>query len=251
MEFDEDYKEILPPQELKDYIKYFWFYQHQKEDFEFTVLPDACFDLVIDFEDGILQNIFLTGVWTSPQKITVTKGTSLFAVRFKLLSGEYLFGMKMKNLPGAITVLPKNFWEIQSNCMGNFEDFSSYISGFLQANIEANMQIDDRKQKLFDLIYHQKIYRVHEISEKISWSPRQINRYFNCQFGFPLKTFIRMARCQVSYQDIANGRLYPSSEHTDQAHFIKEIKKYTDTTPKQLYKNENDRFIQLSPLKKR
>lgn len=32
----------------------------------------------------------------------------------------------------------------------------------------------------------------------------------------------------------------------DQAHFIKEIKKYTEKTPRELSKNENVRFLQLA-----
>ena len=40
--------------------------------------------------------------------------------------------------------------------------------------------------------------------------------------------------------------LSPQTDYFDQAHFIKEIKKYTGTTPKELHKNKNDRFLQLS-----
>jgi AraC-like DNA-binding protein len=42
----------------------------------------------------------------------------------------------------------------------------------------------------------------------------------------------------------------PQEDYFDQAHFIKEIKKYTGTTPKELHKNENVRFLQLSTVGK-
>ena len=48
--------------------------------------------------------------------------------------------------------------------------------------------------------------------------------------------------------DISKGLLYPQKDFFDQAHFIKEVKKYTGTTPKELYKNKNDRFLQLSRI---
>ncbi len=133
----------------------------------------------------------------------------------------------------------------------DFEKFSSYIANHIISILSKLKDLDNRKVKLFDLIYNKGIYIVNELSKKVSWSSRQINRYFNTQFGFPLKKFLNIVRCHHSYEKIANGDLYPSTNYTDQAHFIKEIKKYTDNTPKELHKNDNDRFIQLSPLKKK
>ncbi|MGL5890192.1 MAG: AraC family transcriptional regulator, partial [Bacteroidia bacterium] len=69
--------------------------------------------------------------------------------------------------------------------------------------------------------------------------------YFNSRFGFPLKEFLKIVRCNASYKDIAGGNLSPQKNFFDQAHFIKELKKYTGKTPKELYKNENGRFLQL------
>jgi len=56
--------------------------------------------------------------------------------------------------------------------------------------------------------------------------------------------------CNASYSDISEGNLFPQEDYFDQAHFIKEIKKYTGTTPKELYKNENVRFLQLLKVEK-
>ena len=61
-----------------------------------------------------------------------------------------------------------------------------------------------------------------------------------------LKEFLKIVRCNSAYKNISNGNLSPQTDYFDQAHFIKEIKKYTGTTPKELHKNKNDRFLQLS-----
>ncbi|MFZ1582238.1 MAG: hypothetical protein WAT26_13895, partial [Saprospiraceae bacterium] len=63
-----------------------------------------------------------------------------------------------------------------------------------------------------------------------------------------LKEFLKIVRCHATYQNISNGNLNPSTHFFDQAHFIKEIKKYTGVTPKELSKNKNDRFLQLSKV---
>lgn len=244
-----NYKEIHTNDKLNAFVKYFWRYEHAGEDTEYTILPDACFDLVVDFENNILQNIYLTGIWTGPVKLTVTKGATLLAVRFKISASEYLLNREIKSLLNSMTILPRDFWNIHLAKSTEFERFASDLSNQMISIINNHPDIDNRKLKLFNLIYSEQFHTVNELSEKTGWSNRQINRYFNQQFGFPLKTLLSMVRCHASYPHIVEGKLYPEKEYTDQAHYIKEIKKYTENSPGQLYKNENDRFLQLSAFK--
>lgn len=241
-----NYTEIHTDGILTTFVKYFWRYEHSGEDVEYTILPDGCFDLVVDFENNVLQNIYLTGIWTKPIKTTVTKGTTLLAVRFKIIASEYLLKIGIKLILNSMTILPKDYWNIDSAKSTEFEKFAYNLSKLMVSILNHQPEIDNRKLKLFYLIYSEKYHNVNELSEKVAWSRRQINRYFNQQFGFPLKTLLNIVRCNASYPNIVKGQLYPELEYTDQAHYIKEIKKYTDNSPKQLYKNENDRFLQLS-----
>ena len=91
--------------------------------------------------------------------------------------------------------------------------------------------------------------KVQELSEKVSWSSRQINRYFTQQFGLSLKAFCKILRFRASLEHIAQGKLFPELNFTDQTHFIKEIKKFAGVVPKELLKNTNDRFILLSVMR--
>lgn len=93
------------------------------------------------------------------------------------------------------------------------------------------------------------IYLIREISEKVFWTSRQINRYFNLTFGISLKEYLNIIRSNQTFKDIANKKLAPQNKYLDHSHFIKEIKRYTGVTPKELYKNKNDRFLQLSTIK--
>ena len=83
------------------------------------------------------------------------------------------------------------------------------------------------------------------------WSSRQINRYFNRIFGISLKAYCNIFRFKSSLNDIKNGELFPTLNFADQTHFIKEVKKMSGVTPKELSKNENDRFILLSSMSKK
>jgi AraC-like DNA-binding protein len=243
------YKEVPASGTLKPFVKYFWKYEHAFEDTEYTILPDACFDMVVDFEYDVLQNIYLTGLWTKPVNVTVTKGTTLLAVRFKIIAAECLFKREVKSILNSMTVLPKEYWSINLAKSTEFEKFSSDLSDLMTSILKQQRPIDDRKLKLFNYIYNEEVQNVRELSEKVVWSSRQINRYFHKQFGVSLKTLLNIVRCNAAYPHIVEGRLYPEKEYTDQAHYIKEVRKYTDNSPGQLYKNENDRFLQLSAFK--
>ncbi len=246
-----DYKEIHPNGSLNAFVKYFWRYEHSGEDVEYTLIPDACFDLVVDFENKVLQNIYLTGIWTKPINMTVTKGTTLLAVRFKMIASEYLLKIGLKALLNSMTILPKDFWDIHNVKCTALEKFASDLSETMVRLLNEQAKLDHRKLKLFEFIYSEEFLTVSELSERVGWSSRQINRYFNAQFGISLKKLINIVRCNACYPSIVEGNLFPEKAFTDQAHYIKEIKKYTEKSPGQLFKNQNDRFLQLSVLKAR
>jgi AraC-like DNA-binding protein len=114
----------------------------------------------------------------------------------------------------------------------------------------STKNIDSRKKKLFELIYSSNgSMPVKELSEQVFWSSRQINRYFNQQFGISLKAYCRLLRLGSSFKHISEGRLFPEQAFTDQNHFIKEVKKYAGVTPKELSKNKDDRFMDITAIK--
>jgi AraC-like DNA-binding protein len=89
---------------------------------------------------------------------------------------------------------------------------------------------------------------VKELSEKVFWSSRQINRYFQQTFGISLKAYCNIFRFKSSLNHIKKGKLFPELNYADQNHFIREVKKMSGVTPKELSKNQNDRFILLSAI---
>jgi AraC-like DNA-binding protein len=143
--------------------------------------------------------------------------------------------------------LPDNFWDFSENDLNYFDSFCQKATGAIRQRIAK--KTDDRKRKLFDLIYTTNgAMSVSELSEKVSWTSRQINRYFNQQYGISLKVYCNILRFRASFQQIKEGKLFPEQNFVDQSHFIKEIKKLSGVAPKELSLNKNDRFIQLSTL---
>jgi AraC-like DNA-binding protein len=131
--------------------------------------------------------------------------------------------------------------------MDDLKDFEVFCHKATQKiNTILPTQIDERKRSLFKLIFETNgEIRVKELAEQIAWSPRQINQYFNQRFGVSLKSYCNILRFQASLQHIKEGKLYPQLNYTDQSHFIKEIKKLSGVSPKELSKNKNSRFLQF------
>ncbi|MEN2412937.1 AraC family transcriptional regulator [Flavobacterium mesophilum] len=241
-----NYKEIKPDGFLANFVQCFWYYETTDAETHHTILPDGYFDLIGEFENDVLTTLELTGIWTQPKDIVIPKNVKFFAIRFKLLAVEYLFKKELKSILDTSINLPFDFWNFDRYKSDEFERFASEISAKLEASLKHLNQIDNRKLKLFEIVYQQKVKTVSELSNHIFWNSRQINRYFSSQFGIPLKEFLKIVRCNASYDEISNGNISPQTDFFDQAHFIKEIKKYTGVTPKELSKNKNDRFLQLS-----
>lgn len=241
------YKNIKIDGFLSNFINCFWEYNNYENDIEFTILPDGYFDLIFEIKNRKVSNVLLTGIWTKQINVTVKENTKLIGIQFKLIASEYIFKESIKPIINSETILPSDFFCAQNLPLDDLEKFTKSLSEEIHCGIKKLKEIDNRKFKLFNIIYEQKgDINVKRLSENISWSSRQINRYFNQQFGFSLKTFSNILKCKSSYPDIANGQLHPRKDYYDQSHYIKEVKRYTGSTPKELYRNENDRFLQLS-----
>ncbi|MDO4230404.1 MAG: AraC family transcriptional regulator [Capnocytophaga sp.] len=243
------YREIPATGYLSHFVKEFWEYADVDTCVEHTILPDGVFDLIVEFSGGKINLVKLTGIWTHPINVKNEKTTHYFGIRFKLLAVEYLLNEEIKSILNTSKNLPLSFWNIASYSQNDFEKFVKTSSEKILELVQKQ-EIDSRKFKLFDLIYQNLGFSVEEISQKIGWSDSQINQYFNQQFGFSLKAFQNIIRCNASYEDIAQGDLFPNEHFYDQSHFIKEIKKHTQTTPLKLYKNQENRYLQIETKKK-
>lgn len=246
------YLEKEPNTHLTNFVKCFWFSDSQEAEGEHTVLPDGYFDLIYCFSGAMHKRVFLTGTWTKPIDVPYGMHTRHFGVRFKLLASEYIFNIPIQSIIDTSLDLQLDYWTEGQDIFASFDLFASHMEKVLNVMIPEPDSIDSRKFKLFQLLYecHGNI-GVNELSEQVGWSSRQINRWFNAWFGLPLKTFANILKCHAAYKSIAKGEFKPVGDYYDQSHFIKEVKRFTGTTPKVLHENKNVRFLQLSTQKKK
>ena len=246
MDNDLEYKIIKPGKPLSDFVDSFWFLHNQSDSKkETTGLPDGRIDLSLFKSATEPFSIVLLGVGTQYAQATIPGNTLMFVVSFKLLAVEYIFRETIADIADSGKILPADFWDFNADDLGNFDNFCEKASEKIQSLLPKEM--DERKRKLFELIYATNgAITVKELSEKVFWSSRQINRYFNQQYGISLKTYCNILRFRASLEHIAQGKLFPKEDFFDQTHFIKEIKKFSGALPKELSQNKNDRFILLS-----
>lgn len=245
------YRVLQPDSLLSNFVESFWMLaNHSETKHEIVILPDGRFDIIFSYAANEPYHVMQMGLGTEPDKNSIPPKSVMFAISFKLLAIEYLLDMKAASLLNNARPLPANFWGITKDDLDDFDLFCRKVSEKMLSIIKPG--IDGRKQQLFELIYSSNgSLPVKELSQKVYWSSRQINRYFNEQFGISLKAYCNILRFRASLPHIKKGKLFPELNFTDQNHFIKEIKKFSGVVPKELSQNQNDRFILLSALPKK
>lgn len=215
---------------------------------EVILMPDGRVDLFFMQSELAPFHITLIGLETVPEERIIPPHTLAFKVSFKPLGVEYILKTSIADFLNSGKILPEGFWDINADDLKDFDAFHQKI--VFKLNELLPIEIDERKRQLFDLIYASNgEIKVKALSDEIAWNSRQINRYFNKQFGLSLNSFCKILRFKASLQHIAKGKLFPELNFTDQTHFIKEIKKFSGVVPSELLKNKDDRFILLSVLK--
>jgi len=244
------YKFVRPEKSISGFVESLWMINNQSDsEKNIVVLPDGRIDLFFSKSSTEAFQITLMGIGTKPDQTKIKPRALMFAISFRPLAVEYIFHVRISNLLDSARFLPADFWNFSATDLDDFDLFCQKASLKIQDLLPKEM--DNRKQKLFGLIYESGgSLSVKELSEKVYWSSRQINRYFNQQYGISLKAYCNILRFRESLDHIALGRLFPEQDFTDQAHFIKDIKRFSGVVPTELSRNKNDRFILLSALRK-
>ena len=228
---------------LTEFVNCFSSLQNFSNEQEAVIIPNGKIDLIFSKTKDNQLLIALLGLETKP-KYTNHDVTNFYSVSFNPIAIEYIFNQSIADIINTGKMLPNNFWDFSIDDMNDFDTFCEKITQKIASLLPE--KIDERKQKLFQLIFASNgEISIQELSEKIFWSQRQINRYFNQQFGLSLKAYCKILRFQASLPHIKDGKLFPQFNFTDQSHFIKEIKQFSGVSPKELHKNKNDRFLQF------
>ncbi len=238
------YNFIKPAQELVDFVDRFSSLQNLSNNSDGVIIPNGRIDLLFSKTTDNQFQVTLMGLETKSKSMPKLNISAFFAISFNPLAIEYILQHSIADILNSGKILANDFWDFSIDDLEDFDKFCKKAAQKIKSILPK--EIDERKKKLFELIFSTNgEMSIKELSEEVHWSERQINRYFNQQLGISLKAYCSILRFQASLPHIKEGQLFPQLNFTDQSHFIKEIKKLSGVSPKELFKNENDRFLQF------
>jgi AraC-like DNA-binding protein len=248
---DIEYREMPPPAALAAFVESFWMLvNHADTEQPMVLIPDGRIDVFFSHSATAPYQVTLRGLDTRPSAQVVPPRRPVFAISWKLLAAEYLLSVRLADLLESGCQLAPDYLGMSESDLLDFDGFCAKAA--IQIEQQLPTEIDARKRKLFDLLYASNgALTVEALADAAGWSSRQINRYFTQMFGLSLKAYCTILRFRAALPQLKAGRLFPEENFTDQAHFIREIKKYAGVVPKELARNKDDRFIQLSALPKK
>ena len=244
---------INPSPALAEFVHSYWETANQTDEpCQFTIFPDSFFKVIFYLAKGKITAYFLTGLWPKETEITIPPRAKVYGVKFKILAPEYIFNHEMASLLQTHRELNLDFWNLNSFDFSSFEKIVEQIEVVLLEKLKSSNEVTGNKLQLSQLLYKTNgDLSAEEVSNQIAWSNRQINRYLNKYLGVSLKAYLNIQKVFASYIQIREGRFFPDQGYHDQAHFIKTIKKHTGQTPKGLFNEKDDRFIQLKHFRKK
>lgn len=251
------YQEHLPHPLLHDYIKTYWYFKYDDGVGQpFDIMPDGYFDMIISLEDNCIADVTLVGIWN--QLVTVQrKKWEVIGIRFKPLALSVLLDMSISDLLDDSSSVDLSDWQLNKNFIDDaintsHNSFITYLDNHFLSKLRLNIhKYDKRLAALFHLVDNsQGTISVQTISDSIGMSTRQMQRRVTDMLGLGTKDYARIVRFKNNLELIKDD---PSNfqGYFDQAHFIKEFKKYTGITPSQVDLNNSVRFLQYYESKNR
>jgi len=250
------YHEIPPAKELREYVKcYFIFRLEHQFIFSDIKYPNGQIELVFNLGESYWQSeidnkkqtdpkVELLGQMTRPILIKSPGKTLMLGIRFYSHTAGYFFDHALEEFSNRITdlrdVMGKSMEELYEQLL-NEPDMNNRIETverFLLKRLYETAKNDKLillKQITHDLQDHPE-KSIKYLANKYNISPRNMQRLFLKHMGITPKLYSRINRFQQCLQYIGENEEFLTgiaykSGYADQAHFIKDFRAFSGTTP--------------------
>ena len=244
-EFKENIKyEEYNIKELENYCMCMWTMKSKKildKTILNNILPDACIDIVIDFENKL---ICFAGFSKKTEAFQLNKKIDYMGVRLKPSIFYFIFNIEAYKIMD--NQIPFN--DIEKECSINeilhLKDTNERIQYLKKYLLK---KVKDKKQLIFmevveELYKNPKEQSVTDIADKFGYNERHLYRVFKINFGVSPKILLNILRLHLCLtlileENINLTEIANLCGFYDQSHFIKEIKKYTGVSPLKIIEN--------------
>lgn len=232
------YKEYDASFAYKTFIACYWELkstEQLKEDYLYKAVSDGCIDILWDVQNP--AHLFITGFSKNYSEFLLRKNFHIRGIRFYPAAIKLLFKLDANEITGSLfkladvlPILANTFQEIIAAEKSSWEKIEQGLSRYLLSAKE----LDSRLAEAMSIIYSNKGHINLESDLKdVGLSPRQLRRLFQYYIGESPKIFCSVVRFQNYLQ--SNLTVKPNSFYDfgyyDQAHFIKEFKTMSGSTP--------------------
>jgi AraC-like DNA-binding protein len=259
-----DYREFLPPVQLKPHLICLWTQTithstrefNSKDTFAQHVLPDGCVDVVaIDDEAPAV-----IGPWTRPFVARFSPGTVITGARFRPGAAATVLGLPASDLLNQSVEL-RAFWRAAATA--RFERIAdarnvaarlSAMEAALLNRVENGLSCDSSMSAAIGWLARHPRNRIEQLSHHIGLSRRQIQRRFVAAVGFGPKKFQSVLRFQrlLNLAALNNGprslvQFSADAGYADQAHMTREVQRFSGFAPRILLQSTRS-ALRLSDL---
>jgi len=268
------YKEIRPPDYLKDYVRYFWILEGDHTDpstKRLGPLADGCPGIMFqeynkgayfDHENKKLPQTFLYGQTVTRTSIYLSGAFKTVGVRFFPHALRYFFGFGAYELTDScldLNLLPKNKeTEITEKLLNTrcVKDKIEILSDYLFLLMRPGKRYMDESTcyAVTKIIESAGNFSLRELQKELRMTERSLQRKFKQEVGISPKLFAKVCRFQASFTQLKNNSYTKLSDiafdngYADQSHFIRIFKEFTGFSPYQIIKQSPQNIEELASL---
>lgn len=207
-------------------------------------IPDGSIDLQCFWKDGNLK-AYVAGSFTQGGVSPVTEQDKVFGARFKVGKLPEMFGYSgdlINNRIDAEDIMDTSFLNDIVSEKGNLTDNAvSFMQHFktvpdLEESVIVQFLIDKIDKNLG-------FVSVQSLIDELGYSHRYTDQVFKSKTGLTIKKYASIVRLQNSLDYLMNDDIecvYEELGFYDQAHFIKDFKRFTTFTPNKFSKRVNE-----------
>ena len=260
-----NYQTFEPHADLAPLVKCYWTLQvpAQKDVQRQLVIPDGCIEMAFVFGDEIKRYTsddefiigpreVIIGQITETTYIEPTGYVDSFTVRFYPYGFANFVSTPLEALATTETPLARFFGEASAGRLahrmiqaGDTKARIAIIEEFLLSRLSDTGTIDTIVQTTIETMFATKGSSAIKAMVKNDASKRrQLEREFKQKIGISPKQLGKVIRLQTALKRVLNRQsetlteIAYESEYYDQAHFIKDFREFTGTTPKKFLGSE-------------
>lgn len=262
------YREIMPCNELKPYIRCFWGSPVPYKSKILTssnlrknlVIPDCCMDIIfdIDYCSNKVENLFCSINDSSFYTAEVKKSSivSTFGIRFNFWSAHLFSDDGLPKSCNEFSEVDKYFKNLKRELENIVIEYSKleervyHVEKLLLKKLNNTFFSNSNLLNgVYYILQSRGVTTISNIGQYTSVSSRQLERIFREYIGVTPKKCCSLVRYQNIWKELVFKRNLSFSDivynygYSDQAHMINDFKKYHGSTPMQSIEELNRKDV--------